>query len=358
MQGWVWDVFETTPIMSTYMIALAIQDFAAVPAANNMTIWAMSAHVEAGYADYAAQVGPQCVAATEQLYNVPYSLSKMDMMHVNNFGGAMENWGLILYEFDYLLYDSSLPDPDNDRKYDVLETIAHELAHQWFGNLVTMAWWDQLWLNEGFATYVSIRVADMVDPDIRAWDRFVANQMFYVMMRDSRANTWALSDPVTSIDDIDRKFGLISYYKGGSVIRMMESFLGLDTFNKGLEMYLKDQAYSTSIEEDLFIHLEAAALEDGVWPQDGVEDLTSVMKTWTQQPGLPVINVTRESETELRLSQGWYQNTEITSNERLWSIPVTMADLGSAVDNNWEDTSPHLWLTDVSVTVSHCFIML
>ena len=135
MQGWVWDVFETTPIMSTYLIALAIQDFASVPAANNMTIWAMSAHVEAGYADYAAQVGPQCVAATEQLYNVPYSLSKMDMMHVNNFGGAMENWGLILYQFEWLLYDSSKPDPEDDRKYDVLETVAHELAHQWFGRL-------------------------------------------------------------------------------------------------------------------------------------------------------------------------------------------------------------------------------
>ena len=350
MEGWVWDVFQTTPVMSTYTMALAIQDFSSVPAANNMTVWAMTKHVEAGYADYAVEVGPQCVSAVESLYNVPYSLPKMDMVHVNNFGGAMENWGLILYEFDYLLYDDSYADPDDDRKYDVLETIAHELTHQWFGNLVTMAWWDQLWLNEGFATYVSIRVADMVDPAIKAWDRFVANQMFYVMKVDSRASAWALSDPVTSIDDIDRKFGLITYYKGGSVIRMMESFLGLSTFNKGLEMYLKDQSYATAEEEDLFIHLEAAGLEDGTWPQDGAEDLTEVMKTWTQQAGIPLINVTRVSDTELRLEQSWYQNHGLTTDQ-VWSVPVTMANLNSAVDNNWDDTTPDLWLNDVSVQV-------
>ena len=179
MDGWVWDVFETTPKMSTYTMALAIQDFSSVPAAGNVTVWAMSKYIDAGYANYAAQVGPKCISATESLYDVPYSLPKMDMVHVNNFGGAMENWGLILYEFDYLLYDESQPDPDNDRKYDVLETIAHELAHQWYGNLVTMAWWDQLWLNEGFATYVSIVVADIVDPDIHAWDRSLPF-IFYV----------------------------------------------------------------------------------------------------------------------------------------------------------------------------------
>ena len=98
----------------------------------------------------------------------------------------MENWGLITYEFDYLLYDPSLPDPDNDRKYDVLETIAHELSQQWYGNLVTCAWWDQLWLNEGFANYVSIVVSNIVDPVIHAWDRFVAQQMLYIMKVDSR----------------------------------------------------------------------------------------------------------------------------------------------------------------------------
>ena len=352
MDGWVWDVFATTPRMSTYTMALAIMDFASVPAAGNMTVWAQEPYVQNGFANYAAEVGPQCIQTTERLYNVPYTLPKMDMVHVNNFGGAMENWGLILYEFDYMLYDPSLPDPDNDRKYDVLETIAHELAHQWYGNLVTMAWWDQLWLNEGFATYVSIVVSNMVDPEIHAWDRFVAQQMFYVMKLDSRQSAWALSDPITSIDDINRKFGLISYYKGGSFVRMIESFLGMDTFNKGLSNYLNQMSFSASEEEDLFIQLEAAGLEDGVWPQNNVEDLTEAMKTWTQQAGLPLVNVSRMADNQLRISQTWYQNKDVTSNERIWSIPITIVNIADGgADAAWDDTTPDVWLTDVTTEV-------
>ena len=228
----------------------------------------------------------------------------------------------------------------------MLETVAHELAHQWYGNLVTCAWWDQLWLNEGFATYVSIVVSNIVDPEIHAWDRFVAQQMLYIMKVDSRKNAWALSDPITSIDDVDRKLGYISYYKGGAIIRMMESFLGIDTFNRAMTNYLNQLSYSVSEEEDLFLQLEAAGLEDGVWPQDGLEDLTEVMKTWTQQPGLPLVNVSRMADNQLRLSQTWYQNSDVTSNERIWSIPITWVNL--AQDNiDWEDTTPDLWLNDV-----------
>ena len=142
--GWVWDVFTTTPRMSTYTMALAIQDFKSLPAGDRMTIWAMEEYIEAGFADYAAIIGPLCLDILEQIYGVEYTLDKMDMVHVNSFGGAMENWGLILYEFDYLLYDPSQPDPEQDRKYDVLETVAHELTHQWFGNLVSISRYHQL----------------------------------------------------------------------------------------------------------------------------------------------------------------------------------------------------------------------
>ena len=131
--GWVWDVFTSTPRMSTYTMALAIQDYQSVTASDRMKVWAPRNYIEAGFADYAALVGPQCVSATEKLYGVNYTLDKMDMVQVNNYGTAMENWGLILYQFEWLLYDSSKPDPEDDRKYDVLETVAHELAHQWFG---------------------------------------------------------------------------------------------------------------------------------------------------------------------------------------------------------------------------------
>ena len=256
--------------------------------------------------------------------------------------------GLILY----LLYDASEPDPENDRKFAVLSTMAHELAHQWYGDLVTMYFWDQTWLNEGFATYVEHTVSNLVDPEINAWDRFVAEVMLHVMKIDSKPDTWSLSGPVTSIADVHRKFGLITYYKGASVIRMMESFLGLETLNKGLNSYLNDMAFGNSQEDDLFIHLEAAALEDGSWPQEGVSDFSSVMKTWTRQAGLPLVNVTRMGDGSAMISQTWYRDEVIEgAGDQIWSIPVTMTD-GEAASQDWENTTPDFWLTEASIEVN------
>ena len=175
--------------------------------------------------------------------------------------------------------------------------------------------------------------------------------MFYVMKVDSRAHAWALSDKVTSIDDIDRKFGLITYYKGGAVLRMIEFFLGTETVKKGLSQYLRDLSFSSAVEEDLFIHLEAAALEDGSWPQPGVSDLTEVLKTWTQQPGIPLVTVTKSADETFTISQSRYQNTESPSDQ-VWSIPVTIVDLGSPGDIDWDNTRPDLWLTSASAEVS------
>merc|ERR1719347_513006 len=122
---------------------------------------------------------------------------------------------------------------------------------------------------------------------------------------------------------------------------MIESFLGTETFNKGLTNYLTAMSYSASVEEDLFIQLEAAGLEDGVWPQEGVEDLTEAMKTWTQQAGLPLVNVSRMTDNQIRLSQTWYRNTDVTSNERVWSIPITMVNIAQGgADADWDDTTP------------------
>ena len=181
--------------------------------------------------------------------------------------------------------------------------------------------------------------------------RFVAQQMFHVMKEDSRPHAWALSDKVTSIDDIDRKFGLISYYKGGAVLRMIEFFLGTETVKKSLNQYLLDLSFSSAMEEDLFIHLEAAALEDGSWPQTGVSDLTEVLKTWTQQPGLPLVTVSRSADGAVTIRQSRYQNTE-TASDQVWSIPVTMVDLSSPGDIDWDNTKPDLWLTEASSEVS------
>ena len=128
MDGWIWDIFETTPKMSTYTMAFAIQDFESVSGTGNMTVWANKELIDAGYADYASVVGSDSITIMEELFGIKYTLSKMDMVHAPQFAaGAMENWGLVLYEYDYILYDKS--NPDDNKKWDVIETISHELAH-------------------------------------------------------------------------------------------------------------------------------------------------------------------------------------------------------------------------------------
>jgi len=348
MEGWVWDIFQTTPKMSPYLVAFAIQDFGSVSGDNNVTIWATQEHIDAGYAELARMVSPQMISYLENTFGIKFSLPKMDMVSVPHFGDivGMENWGLIFYDFDYLLYDEN--NPDDEAKWNVLEIMAHELAHQWFGNLVTMNWWDQLWLNEGFATYLSHLVVANLDPTMNSWDRFVVDKMMSVMRQDAWHSSWAISDPVISTDDIDRKFGDISYSKGGALIRMMESFLGSDTLIKGLSEYLKDMSFMSAVEEDLFTHLESAGLVDGTWPQPGVEDFTTTMKTWTQQAGFPLVTVRKTSEdgrTVVELSQSWYKNGETGSTEQVWNIPITMADIARD-DTDWDDTTPDVWLSE------------
>ena len=271
MDGWVWDIFQTTPVMSTYLIAFAIQDFAGVQGENDVTIWANKEDVEAGLADYSQDIGPKIIDFYGSTFDIPYALPKMDMVSVPKKGGAMENWGLILYSYDTLMYDQE--SPDVEKKWRVLEVVAHELAHQWFGNLVTMDWWDQTWLNEGFASYVSHLGADAIDPEMKSWGRMVTHRMFQVMKDDSSDQSWAMSDSVQSRQDIGRKFGSITYSKGASVIRMMESILGYSSFVKGLSSYLAELQFSNSVEEDLFFHLEAAGLKDGTWPTSNHEEL-------------------------------------------------------------------------------------
>ena len=140
---------------------------------------------------------------------------------------------------------------------------------------------------------------------------------------------------------------------------MVESFLGVETLNKALTSYLKDLSYSSAVEEDLFLHLEAAGLEDGVWPQAGVEDLTVVMKSWTQQAGLPLVTVSRLSDSRLEFSQAWYQNSH-TSTDQSWAIPLTWVNMAQQTNISWDLTKPDLWLLDTAaqVTVEEGFIPL
>jgi len=243
----------------------------------------------------------------------------------------MENWGLILFNPLYLLLDPQYTDMNeiDENRWPVTSVIAHEIAHQWFGNLVTLDWWSQTWLNEGFAVYFSCVGGEAVDPVNLAWGRLLVEKTLNVMQLDSNVNEhWALSDNTTSRVDIRRKFGDITYNKGGSVLRMIEGVLGYDVFIEGLTKYLQRHQYGNTVEEDLFRDLEEVAVSHGVWSSS--ISLEAFMKTWTNQAGYPLVtaNVSCASDghCKLRLSQEWFVTEgETFSEERYWSVPISIA---------------------------------
>jgi len=347
--GIIMDTFQTTPVMSSYLIAFAIQDYSSVGGSGNLTVWANDDQVAAGLADFSAEIGPEVIQFYSDTFNMPYSLPKMDMVAVLNKGGAMENWGLILYSVDSLLYDASTP--DEEKKWRVAEVVAHEIAHQWFGNLVTLAWWDQTWLNEGFATYVSHMGAYSLGPEYHSWGRMVVHRMFRVMMDDSKDDSWPMTGPPRDGGDVGEKFGSITYHKGASVIRMMEGILGKETLYAGLASYLYDLQYSNAVEEDLFGNLEIAGLSSGSWPQGDRLFFTQTMQTWTNQIGYPLVSVD-VTDGVMAISQSWYRDDHPDSTEQLWDIPITWVELGdNTPDTEWEDVTPMTWLSGESKAV-------
>jgi len=262
----------------------------------------------------------------------------------------MENWGLMIFDTTALLID---PDSNNDDdRFWVLNVVAHELAHQWFGNIVTLDWWDQMWLNEGFAEYVSNIATHYIDPEIHTWERFYVEETQWVMYEDQDTrHHWAMTDPVTTRPDIDRKFGDFTYNKGGSVVRMMSEILTEEVFTTALSSYLATFAYSTATEDDLFFHLEEAAMKMGTWPQSGGPQggLGETLKLWTNQAGLPLVSATKNcgtGECNLTLSQEWLTFQQ-QDEERRWDIKVTfdsgsvwlLADEAGSTSTNFEDPS-------------------
>jgi len=344
------DVFDTSPIMSPYLVCVAVTDYKPVRSeTDNTTVWAPAANIEAGEGDYSALVGPEVLRFYGDLYQVEYMLPKMDLVYEAHKGSAMENWGLILFDPRALMLDPSNTDPDVE--FLVLSVVAHEISHQWFGNLVTMNWWDQTWLNEGFAVFVSYQATHHVNPELDSWARLYVGETQRVMLQDQNTKThWAMSDSVSTRDDIERKFGSFTYQKGGSVIRMMEGILGEKAFIHGVVNYLSDFSYSSTVEEDLFGQLEAAGLLFGTWPQPSGPNgrFGETMKTWTDQPGLPVVTAGKECNADqtcsLSFSQEWLTNTP-QSEGQLWDIPLTFSTVGEEPSPGWEVGLPQQWLT-------------
>ncbi|XP_058501683.1 aminopeptidase N-like [Solea solea] len=288
-------VFETTEKMSTYLLAFIVSEFGYI---GNMTdnvlirIFARKPAIDAGQGDYALNKTGTILKFFEQYYSSKYPLPKSDQIALPDFNaGAMENWGLITYRETALLYDEKFS--SNGNKERIATIIAHELAHMWFGNLVTLRWWNDLWLNEGFASYVEYLGAHEAEPDWNVKDLIVLNDVHRVFAVDALASSHPLSSREVDIQkpaQISELFDAISYSKGASVLRMLSDFLTEEVFKEGLKTYLKEFAFGNAVYTDLWKHLQTAvdANAADVGLKDSVED---IMNTWVLQMGFPVVTI-------------------------------------------------------------------
>lgn len=347
---WTMDHFQSTPLMSTYLLAFVISELKMMTTDNSdikMSVWARPEIISS--ASYAGDIGPKILKHYETYFGIPYPLKKTDMVAAPDFNaGAMENWGLIIFRENSMLYDKDTTPASTKKK--VAETVAHELAHQWFGNLVTPKWWDDLWLNEGFASYVEYLGTAFVEPTWEMENQFVVDYNQDVMDLDALKTSHPVHVPVYDPDEINEIFDLVSYEKGAAVIRMMDKFLGDEIFLKGLRAYLNDKKFANAETSELWTHLTAAQPENAT---DRI-DVSEVMDKWTKQTGFPVVTITRHyGEKTVTASQKRFllqKSNDSKDMDVLWDVPLTWAD-NTMPPSTW-DTKVQRWLRTPEETFS------
>lgn len=284
--------FNTTPLMSTYLVAFIVGDLKYVE--NNdyrvpIKVWATPGSEHLG--QYSADIAAKTLSFFDKKFDIPYPLPKCDMVAIHDFSaGAMENFGLITYRTIDLLLD-----PLNTNivtKQRVTEVVMHELAHQWFGNLVTMDFWDGLWLNEGFATWMSWYACDSLYPDWKVWESYVSDSLQHALTLDALRASHPIEVPVKRADEINQIFDAISYSKGSSLLKMISRWLGEDVFIKGVSNYLKKHKWGNTKTSDLW---EALSDVSG-------QDVVKVMDIWTKNVGFPIVHV-EEAGSDIKVTQ-------------------------------------------------------
>lgn len=314
--------FDRSPRMSSYLLFLGIGDFERLEVAAGSTLVAIVARRGTAYKGrFALESAAKLLAYYNDFFDVPYPLPKLDLVAAPAGGGfsAMENWGVILYFEKALLLDPDLS-PESARQF-VFVVVAHEMAHQWFGNLVTMEWWDNLWLNEGFASWMENKATDHFHPDWMMWLQSESARQ-RAMRQDAQKTTHPVVQEVHSGEHADQSFDDITYRKGQAVIRMLEGYVGPDGFRAGVQNYMKRYAYRNTVSDNLWDEIEAAS----------GKQIRQIAEDFTLQPGVPLITVdsvaSERSGSLVKLAQGRFAVDESASEQRTWRAPVTAASVG------------------------------
>ena len=306
--------FEKTPRMSSYLLAFVIGELhkksAHTKSGVEVNVWATPAQNE-NTLDFALDIATRSIDFYDEYFGVKYPLPKSDHVALPDFSsGAMENWGLITYRESCLLADPELT-PESSRRF-IATVIAHELSHQWFGNLVTMQWWNDLWLNESFANMMEYVAIDALQPNWHMWEDFATNEVTAALRRDSLDGVQSVQADVNHPDEISTLFDpAIVYAKGGRLLVMVRKLIGEEAFRAGLKSYFEKFAYKNTVGNDLWQELESAS----------GQPIVNLMNAWISQPGLPVVSVSNSHDAAI-LSQERFFIGEHQPSDALWPIPL------------------------------------
>ncbi len=307
--------FETTPKMSTYLLAFAYGDLQSKETKTkdgvDVRIWATKVHPAAAL-DFALEVAKGSIEFFNDYFGVPYPLAKCDHIALPDFtSGAMENWGLITYRESCLLAD---PATASQSTFELIASvIGHETSHQWFGNLVTMKWWDNLWLNESFANVMEYVVVDGLRPEWHVWNAFITMEGLMALRRDSIAGVQAVQTEVHHPDEISSIFDpSIVYAKGGRLLRMLMQYIGEDDFRKGLTAYFNKHAYGSTVGDDLWQALGSAS----------GKDVGAFMNPWIMRAGFPVVRVSQQGDKLALKQEHFLLDPAKTDKTLVWPVPL------------------------------------
>ncbi|EER05228.1 Puromycin-sensitive aminopeptidase, putative [Perkinsus marinus ATCC 50983] len=313
--------FMPSPKMSSYLVAFCVGEFEFVQGTtkNGTLVRVLCTPGKQAQCSFALDVGIRCLQWYEDFFGIHYPLPKLDMIAVPDFAmGAMENWGLVTYREIDLLCDADKVSVN--RRSRLATVVTHELAHQWFGNLVTMEWWDGIWLNEGFATFMQYACADALFPEWGVWNSYIHESFERALALDGLRSSHPIVVPIHKAEEVEQVFDAISYMKGSAAVRQLWAVVGADKFTEGVRQYMKTHQYGNSVTDDLWRALEKAS----------GQPVKEMMDSWTDQMGYPVLEVgPRDSNGNCRVAQSWFLSdgsVKEGDEEKKWVVPILVGD--------------------------------
>jgi tricorn protease interacting factor F2/3 len=312
--------FEQTPKMSTYLVFCGVGEFEFTQDAQDPRVRVATLPGMKPYAKFGLEFGRKSLKFSEDYYGIPYPLPKMDLIAIPDFAfGAMENWGAITFRENLLLHYPEITSKSGEER--ICEVIAHEIAHQWFGNLVTPSDWKYLWLNESFATYFGYGVVDHYYPQWETWQQFLYGNTASAMSRDALQENFAIEIPGGEHVVINVSTAPIIYNKGGSILRQIQGYIGADNFQKGLKHYLKTYEYANAASQHLWDSFEKTS----------EQPIRKMMKSWIEQAGFPLVSVKRKGN-KLELNQKRFTFLP-NDSDQIWRVPVTISFFSDTVES-------------------------